>query len=709
MKEAEAPRPAAASQTVQKMKDGSGSSACTHAADCFLLAWTAGLLLAFLNTERFVLPLTGLLAGSGCFLLRGRLCGYVRAVIAALCGLLLGICVWNVYDAAVRRPLLAMDGQTAEICGSVTAAVPLAGDRMIYTLRTEIGGIRTTADWYAPADAPHLEPGDSVTLNAELTRITQDYRSHTADYQAGMGKYLRIYRAEVRGCEANVGFSLRRVFSDYRAYLTELIASRLGETESGLLCAMLFGDKTALSDDVSDALYRSGIGHIAAVSGLHLVFFCALIAWILRRLTASPKTVLAGCIVGIAAFILLVDSSVSVYRAAVMVTLHLAAPMFGRRSDSLRSLGIAMLLCTAFTPYVIGSVSFWLSVSGVFGIAIAAPYLNKRLDLTGFPAHILSLVTVSAAVFPASLLLTGESSLIAPVCNLIILPLAAAALYLGLILVCTGGLTAFLLPAAGFLCRCTVQTAQAAAAVPFSHIGAAFPAVRVILIAGAVITLLLFALHSAPKTICSAVLCTGLLMSLASLAQTFMQRNTLRIAVLGQRNECVLVLTEGGFTAAADMTGAVRDPAYVQRFLRDSGISRIDVLLLPDAGNAAAYQQTFGAHTVKDLHISQTDPWRENLTVCGVTPFFAGDAVQEIRFADTLLRYDGKTAEITHGDTHILALPADADSAAADAVIRFGKKDASAADSCALRLVPKQDGNNQLLTVSGGAITRTAL
>ena len=76
---------------------------------------------------------------------------------------------------------------------------------------------------------------------------------------------------------------------------------------------------------------------------------------------------------------------------------------------------------------------------------------------------------------------------------------------------------------------------------------------------------------------------------------------------------------------------------------------------------------------------------------------------------NALLRYDGKTAEITHGDTHILALPADADSAAADAVIRFGKKDTSAEDSCALRLVPKQDGNNQLLTVSGGAITRTAL
>ena len=686
-----------------------GSSACTHAADCFLPAWIAGLLLAFLQQSILTLCGAALLTAAGCVLLRRLFRAHFREILAALAGLLLGIGAWTIYDLRVRQPLLAMDGETVTLTGEVTAADALTGDRMRYTLRTELTGRCVSADWYAGAEVQHLSVGDSVTLSAELTRITQDYRSHTADYQAGMGKYLRIYNAEVLGTEPDTDFSLRRAADAYRTHLTGLIGARLAPAESGLLCAMLFGDKTALSDETADSLYRAGIGHITAVSGLHLVFFCALIAWLLRRLTASPKLVLAGCALGIAAFILLVDSSVSVYRAAVMVLLHISAPLFGRRSDSLRSLGLAMFLCTVFTPYVIGSVSFWLSVSGVFGIAIAAPYLTARLHLSGFSAHMLSLVTVSAAVFPASLLLTGETSLIAPLCNLIILPLACTALYIGLILVCTGGLTAFLLPAAGFLCRCTVLTAEAAADLPFSHIGAAFPAVSVILILGTLTLLVMFICKAAPRVIFAGCLGTAVLMAFSLLAGTLLTNRSLRIAVLGQRSECLLLLTEGGCTVAADLTGAVRSPAYAETFLRENGLTRIDILLLPDAGSAAAYQQAFRTGSIGEIRIFHTAAWNENVTVCGTKPVFAGDSVQEIRFADTLLRFDGKTAAITHGDQTVCAVPADAEAVTADAVIRYGKKAPAADDICAMRLIPQQDGNNHLLTLSGDTVRCTPL
>ena len=66
-----------------------------------------------------------------------------------------------------------------------------------------------------------------MTLSAAFTRIRADYRFHTQSYQAGLGRYLRIYDADVLETRADKGFSLRRTLRDYRAYITEILRKRL--------------------------------------------------------------------------------------------------------------------------------------------------------------------------------------------------------------------------------------------------------------------------------------------------------------------------------------------------------------------------------------------------------------------------------------------------------------------------------------------------
>ena len=177
----------------EHLKRKADSIACTYGAELFTLGWIAGLLSAFLGgavpAAAAALLLTAVL-----LLLWKK---HMLAVYLRVCaGILLGLAVWTGYDLAVRQPLFALDG-TVQICtGTVTDAEQLRDGRTRYTLRTELAGHRISTDWYASAEIPRLQTGDTVKLNAELTRIQPDYRYHTAAYQAE----LDAGAAEARFC-----------------------------------------------------------------------------------------------------------------------------------------------------------------------------------------------------------------------------------------------------------------------------------------------------------------------------------------------------------------------------------------------------------------------------------------------------------------------------------------------------------------------------
>ena len=76
---------------------------------------------------------------------------------------------------------------------------------------------------------------------------------------------------------------------------------------------------------------------------MHLVLFCMALGWLFRLLQIPAKVQFLLLLPAIAVFMLLVDSSVSVSRAACMLLIVRAAPLFGRRGDTLRALCLTIL------------------------------------------------------------------------------------------------------------------------------------------------------------------------------------------------------------------------------------------------------------------------------------------------------------------------------------------------------------------------------
>lgn len=691
MKTTEAVRP----ETAPSVK--ADSTGCIFGAEWFALSWIAGLLSAFLHHSAAGLAAAAVI-GAVLLLRRRR-----SELVCMLCGVSLGIALWQGYDRLTVQPLCALDGQTVTCTGTVMQSEQLTGDRARYTLSVPLNGIPAKVDWYAEASVPELKTGDAVTLRAELTRIDPDYRYDTAAYQAGRGHYLRIYRAEVLDIRADTGFSLRRAIQGYRRGMTEQIRCVMPPEDAGMLCAMLFGDKSMLTNDTQEALYQTGIGHMTAVSGLHLVFFCMTLGWLFRLLHVPAKGQFLLLIPAIGAFLLLVDSSVSVPRAACMLLISRSAPLFGRRGDTLRALCLTMVACTVLTPYVIGSAGFWLSVSGAFGIGVAAPYLLEQTGWGGIRASLLELSTVSLAVFPASVVLCGESSLIAPFTNLLILPFAVTALYIGFAVLLSGGLLSFLLPAAGQLCHVTRLLADAAARLPFSHLTVSSAAIRAAVIVLGLLLLVTFALRATPKRLLITAAASAVLIAVLNAVSVRMHAHELQIAMLGRKQESVLVISADGYTLVADLSGDVRSPQFVRRYLSDSGISRVDTLLC-GGETAAAYQAALSTADVRQVILPQTESWADVTTVCGRTPELPAAQTVTLRTPTCTCTADTGNGllQITWCDLTVTACSAeDTASYTANAVIRWGGT-ADAADRCAVRLNPGGlTGQNMLLRLRG--------
>ena len=679
------------------MKRKAGGIACTCGAELFTLGWVAGLLSAFF---RMTLPAAGaaLTVLAGLCLLRRKHITF--AYLRIFAGVMLGLAVWMRFDACVRQPLLALDG-TKQVCtGTVTEAEQLSRGRTRYTLRTTLAEHRVSIDWYADDGIPPQQIGDTVQLNAELSRIQPDYRYRTASYQAGKGRYLRIYDAELLNAVPDTGFSVRRMVAAYRQRMTGMICMTLPPEDAGLLCAMLFGDRTLLSDETRQSLNRTGIGHIAVVSGLHLVLFCTVLGWVLKRLNCPRRLAFLLQIPAMLLFILLVDASVAVWRAAVMLLTASSAPLFGRRGDTLRALCLAVLLCTAFTPYVIGSVSFWLSVSGVLGIGVIAPCMTKDMK-HGLLRDLIQLCCVAVTVFPASVLLCGESSLLAPFCNLLILPLCTAVMYTGFAFLMTGGALRFLLPLTGYACRVIRFLANSAAALPFSHVTVTAPAMRVILILCTAVLALLLIRKAAPQTVTAAVLCAALLLSLENLLLTWMSRDELRIAVLGGKQNAVLVIAAENRTVVADLTDTPRNAQYVQRYLQDKGITRVDAMLLQSSRTAANYQAELTGIRCGALLLRDGDLLRRHTTVFGTEPVPDADSTVTVSCGDAQITAEADALRITwNGMTVCAADTLDLNGNAA--AIRYGR------EGCAVQLStapPETTAENNILlclTRSGG-------
>lgn len=372
---------------------------------------------------------------------------YVAFVIL---GLVAGSVASLLYDHNIVRPASDYAQST---CGEATEVQGLIISREVESRYINAYGVcvrlpsgQECMTYLRVMGESELTVGDEVRVDATLEFITE------TDEQAWFVRYLRgegyLLIADAQGVsEENVlsegNFVLREALAGVQSNLSYRLTRAIGGEQGKLASALLLGTRSSLSDMTVLDFRRAGASHLLALSGLHLSMIMLMLGAILRTLCCPYRWRMLVLPTAAIAFLLLTGCSVSTLRATVMLLFVYASRWRGVPHDSLTSLSAFFGLCLAVRPTWLLDVGLWLTVLATLAVIEIIPALtSSKKDkkgslvarLLGYVGATLggSAVVVLVLMVPMALFF-GEFSWLAPVANLLLTPLTALVLGLGLL------------------------------------------------------------------------------------------------------------------------------------------------------------------------------------------------------------------------------------------------------------------------------------
>lgn len=209
-----------------------------------------------------------------------------------------------------------------------------------------------------------------------------------------------------------------------RSWVRRRILATYSPSAQALGRALVLGEND-LDPEEQMAFQRSGLSHLLAVSGTHLVFAVASIVAALRALLLRVYFIAArldvrriASAIGVLLALIYADfagGSGSAVRAALMLSVAYLATVLGRRLSGLQALAYSLLLGALLDPLVGYDISFLLSAAATGGLIVIGPKLTKPLQAMTFAPlrHVaMALTTTVSAMIPCvPLLLTMSPEL----------------------------------------------------------------------------------------------------------------------------------------------------------------------------------------------------------------------------------------------------------------------------------------------------------
>ena len=153
---------------------------------------------------------------------------------------------------------------------------------------------------------------------------------------------------------------------------------RLTPDDAGMLNAMLFGDRSRLTQQLRLGFERTGSFHLFVVSGMHVALLAGLVFWIARRLRLRNWLATLLTLALTYAYALLTGFGVPVQRALLMTAVFLLARLLSRQRNTLNALGAAALAVLIWSPRALFEASFQMTFLAIVAIAGIAMPLGER-------------------------------------------------------------------------------------------------------------------------------------------------------------------------------------------------------------------------------------------------------------------------------------------------------------------------------------------
>lgn len=382
---------------------------------------------------------------------------FVRVTL--LMAAVLSACVFTYSFATMMNWHVTLDYDVEHSVHAEVASVRMDEDTAIVLDDVVVDGVRHKGSlklYVYDGENATLEfarPGDQLYFRCKLRphAIVDGLRVDAAAYRSNVRMIASMHADNVTHIFGEQSFRQR-----LKTNLYQTLVAQIGKDYADIAYGMLTGDKYLLSSEIQTTFSISGIGHILAVSGLHIGFLCALLLFLLKRTRPLVRMGMTSAV--LLMYLAFVGFSPSVVRASIMSLVGLSTLINGKRRDGLNSLCLAMTVILCLYPLCLFDVGFQMSCGSVFGILTLNPLFMRGCKRIHMPKKLAAPVCVSAAaqigVTPCTILYFQSFSVYALLANIILLPVLTVtfiALFLTAVIVALIPPVAFLFKPSGIL------------------------------------------------------------------------------------------------------------------------------------------------------------------------------------------------------------------------------------------------------------------
>ncbi|MCD5396258.1 MAG: ComEC family competence protein [Candidatus Pacebacteria bacterium] len=267
--------------------------------------------------------------------------------------------------------------------------------------------------------------GEEIKIKGEL-RTPQKFKNF--DWQ----KYLKrkgilsvVYYPEILKIKNPQAFW--QVIFHLKEKARKMAEEHLPQKESYLFRAIILGDKKDLPKNLKEDFNKTGIRHITAISGMHIMILIKILMGLFLSLGFWRKQAGIFAIFAIFLYLFFVGFQPSIVRASIMGAGLILAQIFGKLPDSIRFLLFAACLMLIINPLVFYDIGFQLSFLAALGINYLGSFFYQTLKIIPKEFQIRTILSMNFAVYiftlPLLLYYFSYFPFISILANILILPI----------------------------------------------------------------------------------------------------------------------------------------------------------------------------------------------------------------------------------------------------------------------------------------------
>lgn len=468
----------------------------------------------------------------------------------------------------------------------------------------------------------HFTVGEKISFSGELIPFSD--ASVPGGYDENLYLRTRGYDGKIYpdsitylGEDHSISSELARIRAKVHLTLDQILPAE----ESGIMKAMLTGDREDIPDEAYQMYTHAGVVHILCISGLHMSLLALYVSFFTEKVLKQSRRVSAAVtILTSVCFLIFTGFTPSAVRAVTMICVVMTGRILFRAHDRLNEIALAALLILLKEPLYLFHIGFQLSFITVLGLCIAAEQMNQkkgkdRTLLDWLKDSLRFSLYASLFSYPLVAYHFYSVSLVGILANLVILPLSGILLGAGILSAVSGMICqpigVFAAGSVYVILQIFEVTCELLLKLPYSYILTGRPLELVILL---YYCLLLFWMKAGERqgSWKAAVLLCMLLWCAVFENQLFRKETTIAFLDVGQGDAAVITTYDGktylidGGGAYGKAFGRNVGKTVLHPYLQYLGKNSVDAAFLshPDADHMTGLLEVMEEMPIKTLYLS---------------------------------------------------------------------------------------------------------